>query len=288
MSEVGLMRYFLTTKPRGATRAAAFAATIAASLFLPNAADAEPAPAERIVISYVEPASRSFLPLLDLLREKRALERIRDVLLPIQWSRPLTIETKECDGDANAWYGKGKITVCYEYLAEMWSRASSPKRPKSVALEDAFVGPAMDVVMHEAGHALFDVLQIPVLGREEDAADQVAAYSVLQLPDDQKRRLVIGTAYSYGNALKVRNARDLYKPRLNVGRHVTFSDEHGTPAQRLFNLLCIAYGSDPKLFADVVAQGYLPKDRAEICQDEYHQVDFAYRTLIAPHRDQSQ
>jgi hypothetical protein len=69
---------------------------------------------------------------------------------------------------------------------------------------------------------------------------------------------------------------------LRIGRHVTYADEHGTPAQRLYNLLCIAYGSDKELFADVVKVGYLPSDRADMCEDEYKQVDFAYRQLIAP------
>jgi hypothetical protein len=45
------------------------------------------------------------------------------------------------------------------------------------------------------------------------------------------------------------------------------------------NLLCIAYGSDKNPFADIVKQGYLPEDRAEICEDEYRQVEFAARTL---------
>jgi Putative metallopeptidase len=38
--------------------------------------------------------------------------------------------------------------------------------------------------------------------------------------------------------------------------------------QRLYNLLCIAYGSDKELFADVVNQGYLPLDRADWCEDD--------------------
>jgi Putative metallopeptidase len=85
--------------------------------------------------------------------------------------------------------------------------------------------------------------------------------------------------------LKVRGARDLYRPRLEVGRHITFADEHGTKAQRLYNLLCIAYGSDKELFADLVEKGYLPVSRADICDSEYRQIEFAYRTLIAPHLD---
>ena len=53
----------------------------------------------------------------------------------------------------------------------------------------------------------------------------------------------------------MRGARDLYKPRVKIGRHISFADEHGTPAQRLYNLLCVAYGSDKELFADVVEKG---------------------------------
>jgi hypothetical protein len=49
--------------------------------------------------------------------------------------------------------------------------------------------------------------------------------------------------------------------------------------------MCIAYGADPKLFGDVVAKRYLPKERAEGCADEYHQAAFAFETLIGPHLD---
>ena len=66
-----------------------------------------------------------------------------------------------------------------------------------------------------------------------------------------------------------------------------FADAHGTPAQRFYNLLCIAYGADPQLFGDVVEKGLLPKDRAEDCEDEYQQVAFAYQKLIGPHIDRA-
>ena len=64
-----------------------------------------------------------------------------------------------------------------------------------------------------------------------------------------------------------------------------FADEHGTPAQRFYNVLCIGYGADPELFADVVEKGYLPKNRAEGCEDEYKQAAKAFKRLIAPHVD---
>ena len=149
-----------------------------------------------------------------------------------------------------------------------------------------FLDPSSTSFLHEASHAIFDLFKIPLLGREEDAApDQVAAYLVLQFPREKPRKLILGNAYSYARILKVRSGRDLSRRRLGFGRHITFADEHGTPAQRLFNLLCVAYGSDKELFADVVAKGYLPKDRMETCEDEYQQIHFAYRRLVAPHVD---
>jgi hypothetical protein len=65
-----------------------------------------------------------------------------------------------------------------------------------------------------------------------------------------------------------------------------FSDIHGAPAQRYYNLLCLAYGAEPTVFADVVAKGYLPKERAIGCKREYDQVAYGFRELMAPHMDQ--
>jgi hypothetical protein len=241
---------------------------------------------ERLVIDYVEPKDASFKQVRELLISNRVLEAARDLLAPIRWPRTIRLELREC-GEANAWYGEDTVTVCYEYVDEMLVHASSSKRPAAISREDAFIGPLLDVYLHEAGHAMFDLLAIPVLGREEDAADQLAAYYMLQLPGEKRRNLIIGSAYSYASALKVRSARDLKRPRIEFGRHTAYADEHGTPAQRLYNLLCIAYGSDKELFADVVSKGYLPESRAEMCEGEYRQVQKAFESLVAPHIDRS-
>ena len=126
--------------------------------------------------------------------------------------------------------------------------------------------------VHELSHALFDLLKLPILGREEDAADQLAAYTLLQLGTEQARKAVAGVAFMYATEAKDET------PKLK-----DYADVHGTSAQRFFNLLCLAYGKDPKAFAEAVTQKLLPEDRAEGCADEYAQVDYAYRTLLAPY-----
>jgi putative metallopeptidase DUF4344 len=66
-----------------------------------------------------------------------------------------------------------------------------------------------------------------------------------------------------------------------------FSGVHSPPAQRSFNLVCLAFGSDASgtAFGDVVEQGYLPSDRARRCQGEFAKLSFAFRELILPHID---
>jgi hypothetical protein len=67
---------------------------------------------------------------------------------------------------------------------------------------------------------------------------------------------------------------------------LAFSSNHGSPEERFYNLLCIAYGSDATLFADVVEKEYLPQSRAKGCRYEYQVLAWAFRHEISPHIDQ--
>ena len=147
------------------------------------------------------------------------------------------------------------ITVCYEYIDDILRNAPKETTPAGVTRMDAIIGPTLEVFLHEVGHAVFDYLGVPVLGREEDAADQFAAYLLLQFAKSDARRLIVGVAYTY------QRGRIQTEYQKNP-----FADEHGLPAQRFYNVLCMAYGADPKLFADLVEKEYLPKERAEGCE----------------------
>lgn len=138
---------------------------------------------------------------------------------------------------------------------------------------DAVIGQYVYTVSHELGHALFDVLDIPILGQPEDAADQFAAYMMLQLDKDQAHRLIAGAAYSYTNYIR--------NQQVTVPL-IAFADAHSAPMQRFFNLLCMAYGADREAFADVVEKSYLPEQRARSCKMEYGEVNFAFQKLFIP------
>jgi Putative metallopeptidase len=255
------------------------ALTIALVLSATHSAGAQPAKAAKansIDIQYVAPKSPEHQQVLDLVKEHRTLEKIQQLLSPLRLPRRLLIKIEGCDGVSNAWYGDGAVTVCYEYLDELWKNAAPETTPAGIAPIDTLIGPVVDVFLHEAGHAVFDILEVPLFGREEDAADQFSVYIMLKMEKDEARRLIMGNAYQYKGDIQSSTVSMPLKK---------FADEHGTPSQRFYNVLCLAYGADKVLFADFVSKGYLPQDRSEGCEDEYAQVDRAFRRLIMPSVD---
>jgi hypothetical protein len=231
----------------------------------------------RVSVSYVVPKNPAHQPIYERMKERRALERLKEFLSPFRLPSTLKVKLAGCDGEADAFYEDDEITICYEYINELWTNMPAETTADGMAPMDAIMGPLYDTSLHEFGHALFDMLDVPQFGREEDAADQVSAYIILQLGKTEARRLIMGTAYAY-----MAEARRAAPPSLKE-----FAGEHGTPAQRAFNLLCMAYGADPKLFGDFVTKGYLPKKRADVCEDEYQQVAYAFETLIGRHIDRT-
>jgi hypothetical protein len=232
-----------------------------------------------VAIAYLAPKDPAQREIYEKLKQRRVLEDLREVLSPFDLPHTLTLRLKGCDGVENAWYDDEdhSVTVCYEYVARVARDAPRETTPAGVTPQDAIVGPTAEVFLHEFAHALFDLLKIPVLGREEDAADMVAAYTLLQFGPQFARSAIGGIAYMYA-----RQAND--KP-MNTE---TAAEVHPFTQQRFYSLLCLAYGADPKTFGDVVEKGYLPKDRAENCVYEYRQVDYAVRTLLWPHMDPAQ
>ena len=258
--------------------AAAAAICVAASMPL-YAAEAPASEAEpnRIKPEYYPPKNPAHQPIYDMLREKRALEKLQEIFSPLRLPIELKLQIGSCDGVANAWYNRPAVSVCYEYLYEIMKTLPSADATMGITRPDAMMGQFFYVFAHEIGHASFDIFGLPVFGNEEDAADQFATYIMLQFGKDDARRLIAGAAFAY--------ERYVQNPEISAPL-AAFSDVHAAPAQRYFNMLCLAYGANEGLFADVVARGYLPKTRAKNCKREYNQVAFAFHHLVTPHLDQ--
>ena len=62
-----------------------------------------------------------------------------------------------------------------------------------------------------------------------------------------------------------------------------FADENETPAQRAYNVMCIASGAASGLFTEFVKKGYLQMARAVFCEDD--QDESAFEELVRPQID---
>lgn len=249
-----------------------------ASASSPAAAqDGPPAVTDNVRVAYVTPQDAKHQPIYDALRERKVLETLRTLLSPLRLPREMTLQFKGCGGKVDAYYWEGTATVCYEYVELIQRHAPKVGTPGGLTRADAIVGAIVDTFLHEAGHAVFDILQIPVFGREEDAADFFSAYILLKFMPEDATRLFQGVGFMMASEAKAA----LEKPR----DPKSYSGPHGTAAQRYYNLLCMAYGSDPRTFADAIPVGGLPKERAEGCGEEFAMLERAFRKLIMPHVD---
>jgi hypothetical protein len=230
----------------------------------------------RIKIDYQQPSDANFLALHDMLVEHRPLEQVQEIFSPLRLPLDLTVRIKDC-GMSNAWYQRPAITICYEYVRDLIQTAPTQISPEGITPMDALAGQFLYTASHEMGHAVFDLLDVPLFGRPEDDADQFAAHVMIRIGQRDARRLIAGAAYMYKDYVK--------HPTITVPV-TAFADVHGAPMQRLYNLLCQAYGADPDQFSDLVDKGYLPKSRAPACRMEWNEVDFAFRKLIYPYVDQ--
>ena len=242
------------------------------------AAGSPPLKTDQFRAVYEAPKNPAHEALYGQLKAAHALERFRAFLSPIRLPRALTLKLAGCDGDDNAWYDSDDltVTVCYEYLEAVHKIAPAAATPEGVTPENAMLGPLLEVFLHEVGHALIDQLRIPILGHEEDAADQFAAFMLVHLSEHTARDTVVGVAWMYAQEAK---EATLSRPDL--------ADVHGLAGQRFYNLLCIAYGAEPRLFADLVEKKYLPESRVEDCADEYGQVAYAVKTLMGRYVDEN-
>jgi hypothetical protein len=126
--------------------------------------------------------------------------------------------------------------------------------------EDAFVeANILGVFYHELGHALIDVLQMPVFGQEEDAADVASIILIDQLFEPEA---ALQMAYDVSDGFWAEAQANLDDP-------VPYWDVHGPDEQRFYNTVCIFYGGDPDTRDDFAEDMELPEERAEYCEEEY-------------------
>ena len=94
-----------------------------------------------------------------MLQERDALEKMQSIPSSIRLPRPLALQTKSCDGEAMHGTSPTRSLSTSEYVEWIWEVAHKAQRALPVSGEGALMGPFVELVVHEAGHAIFDYLK---------------------------------------------------------------------------------------------------------------------------------
>lgn len=271
-------------RPSSATRSiASFAGTAAlvcAALGVPTSARAQgwlDMQNPQIEVSYVEPKSAVYRPIYEKLKSRQVLEELSAFMSPLSLTRKVPVKLEECGMPGTFFEPGGGVTICYEYVAVIERLAPADRTERGVTREAALAGAFVQAMLHGMSLVVFEVLKVPVWGREEDAADKLAGFIMLQFGPDVALTLLTGTWHFFEVSGRTWTGND-------------FSDTSSNESQRYYNYLCIAQGgpSSEQFKPFLESTGFLRLRRAKRCREEYDAVRTAFRKTILPHVDKEQ
>ncbi len=149
----------------------------------------------------------------------------------------------------------------------------SPQKLKEVV--EFVVGNSLFVLAHEMGHTAIGEMGLPVLGREEDAADTFATLTGLKVGTAFAERVL--TESAKGWFLSDRRSQ-------KRGEKLSFYDEHGLDKQRAYYIVCLMVGSDPDKFKALADETGLPEERQGTCQGDDSNASWSWDKVLQPHR----
>lgn len=159
----------------------------------------------------------------------------------------------------------GFANLVYETLAQVNPNWNNYRLGEGIGAVDSFI------FAHEYGHALVSVFDLPVLGREEDAADDLATLMLLKIPEGPQ---YVSDAASFWAA---------FSERQSVPKLAEYADVHSFDLQRAYTMMCMLAGSSKESFNNVARLGVLPDSRLAGCPAEYEEKVQSFEQVLDPH-----
>jgi putative metallopeptidase DUF4344 len=215
----------------------------------------------------------------------------------------IPVEYVRC-GQANAYWSPENqtIRICHQLgaflLPQVRGHLASAAQGEYASEED-FEADVLTITLnavrfvyfHEVGHALIQLYNLPITGREEDVADQFATWMLLRDHRPNQGRLPYNmtageTAALSGAVGFLAFARAASVSNVGV---LDWAQTHSFDLARSYNIVCWTYGSNPRKFSwltPVPSQAErlnVPANREPWCNYEWNRIDYAFTTLLADH-----
>lgn len=161
-------------------------------------------------------------------------------------------------GYSNAYWSPSEqsITFCYELIADYnqsyeYLEGQDGEFFRWADQETVLSGTTLFVLLHELGHGLTALYDLPITGREEDAVDQFAALTLIGADEegdafeDRPSRIALLGAYFF---------KQLSFAPEDISRSI-LANEHSLGQQRYYDVMCLVLGSDMDTYAPILAPG---------------------------------
>jgi hypothetical protein len=123
-------------------------------------------------------------------------------------------------------------------------------------------------LLHELAHAVIDLNDIPVLGGQEQAADQVALMLLMMADDVNKKDI---DPVLLNKLLAISGEWMLEWEKENKNSPPIYWGTHPLAIQRFYEVTCLVYGSNPDKLEALRKDKMLPVERAWDCDIEFKQ-----------------
>ena len=244
-------------------------------------------PLEKRVKVYYEPTQgSSFLVWHDSFKEDRFLETMGKVVNDVfRMERQLTLSLRNC-GVTNAFYSseRKELILCYQMLDYLY-KSYADSIPDPTELGEKIGNVLSFIYFHEIGHAMIDLLDIPLTGKEEDAADYFSFYFLAsnEVPEGVKATME-GANFFLQSYQKMVNDT-AYQRLKKEGKEpeLPFWDEHSLDMQRFYTIAALIYGSNPEKYDYFIGSGYLGNRRPAIAIAEYKKIKKGWDRVLKPY-----
>jgi hypothetical protein len=164
------------------------------------------------------------------------------------------------------------ITLPYQFPAVVFS-VITQSNPEGTPTEWGEAAGAVNsfILAHEFAHALIHNFELPVLGREEDAADGISTVVLLKAEE--------GALY----AIDAAEFWEAFSGRQDPPDLAEYADNHSFDRQRADNILCWVAGSDEGIREAFLENEILPEDRLAACPGEWELLRASAEQVLDPH-----
>ncbi|HLD02931.1 MAG TPA: DUF4344 domain-containing metallopeptidase [Candidatus Nanoarchaeia archaeon] len=216
-------------------------------------------------VKYIKPKTQSYDSLYKYLRTNRSFEKITDqlngvMLLP----KDVTIIVKECNcAEFGPFYNitDSSIVIPYEFILYLYGRCNNSNIPKD-KINKVVNDILLFVLFHEMGHALHEMPGLSYVSSEYEREALADAISVLILINSDLGESAI-------------NAMSYFLLSKSEKKELDYWGRHPPAEQRVFNILCLIYGSDNDKYSALTTLpqfGNDLKEQTENCKETYQEV----------------